>query len=205
MQDATPQGEPRRQKADHHPRVTTGFVDPCIISMETTLPGEIAMLVQFWAAGSREIRGPGALLHWELNDVVVFKSFLHRKKFHLINEWSFKMHRERSLSLPCPKARSTRLCDLSALFDHVPEQIYQWHIRYLDVAVEARLRQAFARHDDRPGSSRRRGPQPPRPGPQERSRRHSRRTRQTLAISGQRSPRSIFKQKAGVQFRCHRN
>jgi hypothetical protein len=151
MQDDTAQGDPRLQPIKPGPRVAAGYVDPCIVSVETTLPGEIPMLAQFWAASSREVHAPGTPLHWELTDVVIFKSVLHRKKRATFNDdWRFTMHREPSTKLPSFQPRRTRLCDLSAVFDHVPERIHQWHVRHLEASVESRLRQSLTRHAGEP-------------------------------------------------------
>ena len=151
MQSGTPQGDPRLQKTNLGPEIAIGCMDPCIISMETTLPGEIPMLVHLWAASCREVRPPGGLPSWELTDVVILKCFYRERHLLRILEWGFRIQREKSIIVAHPgTAASTRFSDFSSLFDHIPARIYQWHIRYLDCATDRVLRQAATWHPDRP-------------------------------------------------------
>jgi len=73
MRDADPQTEPRLEKANSGPKVATGHVDPCLVFLETTLPGEIPLLGVCWAAWSRQSCKPGESTCLTIDNVRVFK------------------------------------------------------------------------------------------------------------------------------------
>jgi hypothetical protein len=71
----TPQGDPRLQRINPGPKIATGYVDPCIVYLETTLPGasEAPLLIAALAQSSKEIRPIGGDSFLEMDEVVLFE------------------------------------------------------------------------------------------------------------------------------------
>jgi len=89
MQSDTPQGDPRLQRTNPSPNVATGYVDPCIVFLETTAPGEIPLLGIGWATSSREVREANGTSHWELNDVGLVKGLCEKSSRLQKARWKF--------------------------------------------------------------------------------------------------------------------
>jgi hypothetical protein len=73
MQGDSPEADPRLEKANFGPKVATGFVDPCLVFLETTLPGEVPLLLALFAYSSKEARPDGGGTRLEFSECVVFK------------------------------------------------------------------------------------------------------------------------------------
>ena len=71
MQSDLPQGDPRLQRINPGPEVATGYVDPCIVYLETTIPREIPVLAALFAPSSREVRGTDGQMSLFLDEVVM--------------------------------------------------------------------------------------------------------------------------------------
>jgi hypothetical protein len=134
MQDATPQGEPRLQCPPSGPETTTGFVDPCIVFLETTLAGETPLVVACWARSSREVRDPGRHVRLELRNALVFESRRHG------SAWVTTRKREKSLTLKHGVGDATPGSSYFSTMQSSPPPIFQWAIRYLDFETDAALR-----------------------------------------------------------------
>jgi hypothetical protein len=143
MQSDPPQGNPRLQKIDSSPQVTTGYVDPCIVYLETTLPGEIPLLVACWASSSQEIKNVGTKPHRELKNVVVLECYFDPTSHQPAPRWTFSIHREESLVLRqgIPDHKFVRSSShFSGRFEFAPVPVYQWAIRFLDRETDSALR-----------------------------------------------------------------
>jgi hypothetical protein len=70
MQSDLPQGDPQLQRTKPGPKVATGFVDPCIIYLEDTLPGEIPLLAAILAFSSKEMRAVDGRIHLALEEIL---------------------------------------------------------------------------------------------------------------------------------------
>jgi hypothetical protein len=73
MQNDSPESDPRLQKTITGPFVATGFVDPCLVYLETTLPGDVSVLYACLALSSSEVKNPGCQSHLKLDDVAILK------------------------------------------------------------------------------------------------------------------------------------
>ena len=131
MTSDTPQGDPRLQRISPGPQVATGYVDPCIVYLETTLPGEIPLVVACWARSSMEIQEPGHPVRMELRDVVVFQG-KRQPRLYGREGWVLSARRETSIIL------KHRLGDGMPDFPHFSSlklntaPVFQWAIRFLD-------------------------------------------------------------------------
>jgi hypothetical protein len=135
MQDATPQGEPRLQRLNPGPETTMGFVDPCIVFLETTLIRETPLVSACWARSSREVHEPGKQVRLELRNVLVFESRRHGLG------WQTLHRREKLLILKHGLSEATPGNSyFSRLFQSSPPPVFQWAIRYLDHETDAALR-----------------------------------------------------------------
>ncbi len=72
MQSDTPQGDPRLQRINPEPEIATGFVDPCIVYIETSFGG-LPLLIVCFAASSYENGEPGQPYRLELRDALVLR------------------------------------------------------------------------------------------------------------------------------------
>jgi hypothetical protein len=142
MQSDPPQGDPRLQRIDPGAPVATGYVDPCIVFLETTLPGEIPLLAACWASSSREIRDPDGKTHWELKHVVVLECRYDRLSFKRDLRWTFAMQKEECLILRhgVPDKKFLGSSYFSTHSEFAPPPIFQWTIRFLDQVSDAELR-----------------------------------------------------------------
>jgi hypothetical protein len=143
MQSDPPQGDPRLQRIYPGPQVTTGYVDPCIVYLETTLPGEIPLLVACWASSSHEIKNVGSKTYWALKNVVVLECRFDRPSYKLAPGWTFSIHREESLVLRhgIPDRKFVRSSSyFSGWFEFAPVPVFQWAIRFLDRETDSALR-----------------------------------------------------------------
>lgn len=137
MQDDTPQGDPRLQPIQPGPEVATGYVDPCIVYLETSLPGEIPLVAACWARSSREIREPGKSVRLELSDTIVFEYRRHRFG------WLAVTKRAKSLTL---KHGLTDRLPACSFFHHRPgalPPVFQWAVRYINAETDTSLRRQF--------------------------------------------------------------
>lgn len=73
MRDSSPKSQPQLKPEIPSPQVETAFVDPCIVYLETTLPGEIPLLYVCWAGSSREVQKPGFRTNLRLTNVRSFR------------------------------------------------------------------------------------------------------------------------------------
>jgi hypothetical protein len=142
MQSDTPQGDPRLQRIDPEPIVATGFADPCIVYLETTLPGEIPLLVACWARSSREVHEPGKPVRLELEDVRVFNCSRHSKRGHK-GLWITTTRSANSLVLKHGTADRTPDCSYFSTFQSATPHVFQWAIRYLDQETDLSLIRDF--------------------------------------------------------------
>lgn len=96
MPNELPQGQPRKQKADPGSKVATGHVDPCAVYLETTLPGEIPVLITCWAGSSFQVRSTSGKTHLALHDVIthVWHPFKVSGSF-LNSPWKWTYNRSR--------------------------------------------------------------------------------------------------------------
>jgi len=73
MQSDSHESDPRLQRVNPGSKITTGFVDPCLVYLETTLPGETPFLIALRAESTHEILHADGTTHLELNNLVLFK------------------------------------------------------------------------------------------------------------------------------------
>jgi hypothetical protein len=110
MQSDTPQGDPRLQRIYPGPEIATGFIDPCIVYLETTLAGEIPLLAACWAGSSREICEPGSRPYLELQDVVVIQN-QSDKRIGSESLWKFDIRLAKTVLVSrTDRGRGTALC-----------------------------------------------------------------------------------------------
>lgn len=142
MTSDTPQGDPRLQRTSPGPQVAAGYVDPCIVYLETTLPGEIPLVVACWARSSREIRNPGQGVQMELQDVVAFHGEWRR---HPVGKHHWLVTTRKVGSLTLKHGTKNRAANSSYLspFQSDPPPVCQWAVRYLDPKTDASLRSQF--------------------------------------------------------------
>jgi hypothetical protein len=142
MTSDTPQGDPRLQRTSPGPQVATGYVDPCIVYLETTLPGEIPLVVACWGKSSQEIREPDGKLHWELENVLVVKCLYRHGYFNGKLGWRFTTHHKDRVILKNLAAtdRTIVFSDYTGIFEDIPPAIFQRAIRFLDRETDALLR-----------------------------------------------------------------
>ncbi len=114
--------------------MTTGFVDPCIVFLETTLAGEIPLVAACWARSSREVREPGKQVRLELTDVLVFEG----RRFR--TGWSTARRRAKSLTLKHGLADAIPGCSYFSFHQTSPPPVFQWAVRYLDRETDATLK-----------------------------------------------------------------
>jgi hypothetical protein len=142
MQSDPPQGDPRLQRINPEPTVATGYVDPCIVYLETTAPGEVPLLGIGWASSSQVIRKSDGRSHLELRDVRMVKG-LYEKPLSLRNaKWSFSTRDADHLILNHEKndALSIEHSFFTCRFKGSSVLIPQWKIRYLTPEFAASLR-----------------------------------------------------------------
>jgi hypothetical protein len=65
------QPDPRRENARRSPRVTVGHIDPCLLFLEATEPGEIPVLFLAWARSSVETRGLDGTTYLKLGEITI--------------------------------------------------------------------------------------------------------------------------------------
>jgi hypothetical protein len=138
----TPQGSPRFQPINPGPKIATGYVDPCIVYLETTLRREVPLVAACWAAFSREVRELGKPEYLELNNVVVFKAKPHRR-MDGTSYWLVTERREKSLTLKHGTTGRSASLSYFSPFQSTPPPVFQWAIRHLDEATDASLRKSL--------------------------------------------------------------
>jgi len=146
MQSDSPESDPRLQRTNPGPKVTTGFVDPCIVYLEATLPGEIPVLYTCWAHSSHEIRKGGFKTHLNLTDVVTIKwrpvkTKSGWKQLRGKAMWSFGISRHKSL-LVASRDRATfvRCSEMRVFADESGNPLtFDGAIRFIDSNVVASL------------------------------------------------------------------
>jgi hypothetical protein len=143
MQSDTPQGDPRLQRTNPVPKIATGFVDPCIVYLETTLPGEIPLVAACWAASSHEVREPGKPVRLELENVTVFRCNSYRR-INGKSGWLVTTRVEDSLTLKHGTGDRLPGCSYFSALGTNPPPVFQWSIRPLDQETDASLRKDFA-------------------------------------------------------------
>jgi hypothetical protein len=147
MQSDTPQSDPRLQRTNPGPKVAAGYIDPCIVYLETTLPGEIPVLYICWAQSSVNLQKPGGKSLLRLDGVVVQKWrpikssygwLMHGKK----PAWNFVTYRDESLLLTSQGSTFSVQTSERLLFvnDDTSPLIFQGSIRFIDQKTEASLR-----------------------------------------------------------------
>jgi len=143
MQSDPPQGEPRLQRTNPGPEIAAGYVDPCIVYLETTLPGEIPLVAACWAAASREVREPGKPVRLELENVTVFRCNSYRR-ISGKSDWLITIRSEESLTLKHGTDDHLPGCSYFSALGTNPPPVFQWAIRPLDQKTNASLRKEFS-------------------------------------------------------------
>jgi len=147
MQSDSPESDPRLQKTNPGPKVTTGFVDPCIVYLEATLPGEIPVLFACWARSSSEIRDKDGTTHLKLGQVTIVKGTPVRSLQGWVMEdgktdWNFDISQFiRELHF----VRNDSGWVLKGVPDHVYFQFellygYQGFLKFIDAGTDLRLK-----------------------------------------------------------------
>jgi hypothetical protein len=144
MQSDTPQGDPRLQRTIPGPPGAVGIVDPCIVFLEATLPGEIPLLVTCVARSSQEFKLPGEKSRCELSGVLILQNnaFAANATRQL---WRIHSRREKTVYLVTSASGKHAKCSyLSEGFADAPAPAFRWSIRFLD----PRTYQALLRFKD---------------------------------------------------------
>jgi hypothetical protein len=132
MQSDTPQGDPRLQRTNPGPVVAVRIIDPCIVFLEATLPGEIPLLAACWARSCREWRSAEGHTCLALGHVVVVQNQTS-KGIERRNLWKFGRRNEKAVFLISGGKNGAFVkCDFKATtFKTAPDPVFQWHIRFL--------------------------------------------------------------------------
>lgn len=142
MQSDPPQGDPRLQPTHPGQNIATGYVDPCIVFLETSLPGEIPFVTACWAASSHETREPGQPLRLELENVTLFKCTSYRRTWGT-HGWFVSVATVESLTLKHGTDDRLPGCSYFSNLSTNPLPVFQWAIRPLDRETDAALRKEF--------------------------------------------------------------
>ena len=132
--------------------VATGYVDPCIVYLETTAPGEVPLLGACWSASSREVRDAAGKSHWELKEVVLTRGVClpgirsRKARWIFTTQWSELLilkHDEKDALLTDSPFFVYR-------FASPIISVRQWSFRFLDRRIDSSMRETVAM---RPGQS----------------------------------------------------
>jgi hypothetical protein len=154
MQSDTPQGDPRLQRTNPGPKVATGYVDPCIVYLETTAPGEIPLLGIGWATSSREVRDAGGGLHWELNDVGLVKGLYEKPSRFQKAKWNFSIRNTDHFILKHGRGNALSIDHpfFSGRFKSSNVLIPQWKFQFLSPQTVDSLQKILTERSSHPDS-----------------------------------------------------
>lgn len=152
MQSDTPQGDPQLQRTNPGPKIATGYVDPCIVYLETTAPGEIPLLGIGWATSSREVRDTGGGLHWELSDVGLVKGIYEKPSHFQKTKWNFSIRNADHLILKHVRDNALSIDHpfFTCRFKSSDVLIPQWKFRFLSPQVAASLQKTLSEGSSHP-------------------------------------------------------
>ncbi len=142
MQSDPPQGDPRLQRINPGPEIATGFVDPCLVYLETTAPEEVPLLGIGWATSSREVRAADGSSHLKLSDVGLVKGHYAKPFRYQVARWNFSTRNADELVLKHEKngALSIDHAFFTCRFKGSKVLIPQWKIQYLTPEMVTSLR-----------------------------------------------------------------
>jgi hypothetical protein len=154
MQSGPPQGDPRLQRIEPGPEIAVGIVDPCIVFLEATLPGEIPLLAACWARSCREVRSVEGNTCLILRRVLVIQN-QSQTRVERRRLWEFGQRKEKAVFLLSGgKDGALVKCDYKvATFATAPSPIFRWHIRYLSAEVDQALESTVTKFGKNPNDT----------------------------------------------------
>jgi len=154
MQSDTPQGDPRLKRTNPGPKVATGYVDPCIVYLETTAPGEIPLLGIGWASSSREVKETADGSYWELTDVGLVKGIYEKRANSQESKWHFSIRNTDQLILKHESGDKLSIDQpfFTCRFKSSNVLIRQWKIQFLSPQTLDSLQKILTEKSNHPDS-----------------------------------------------------